>query len=113
MSWIKTAQWVKDNHQFCMVHIPTGNKVTRKKTGYFLEALDIIEGEACGATLQEMIRAEKKITKTDCVMLDAITAQMLCAIYNALKPDQQEKFDGMPITKAVNIGWKLYEKCKV
>ena len=117
-SWINAVREVKDNHQFCMVHIPTGNKVTKRKTNFYLDTSDEIEfAQTEGLTDKEIIEkipGAKKVLKTDCVLVDAVTASMLCGIYDALtKPELKAKFDSMKIDRAVSIGWKLYEKCKV
>jgi hypothetical protein len=117
MSWIKAVKEVKDNHQYCMVHIPTGNKVTKKKTDFYIDTLEEIETmQSEGFTDKEIcdkVPGAKKVSKTDCVLVDAVTAGMLCSIYDALSEQNQKKFDGFKIDFAVKAGWKLYEKCKV
>jgi len=116
-SWIKAVREVKDNHQFCMVHIPTGNKVTKRKTNFYIDTLEEIDNlQSEGFTDKEIcerLPGAKKVTKTDCVLVDAVTANMLCCIYDALNETNQKKFDGFKIDFAVKTGWKLYEKCKV
>jgi len=117
MSWIKAVQEVKRDHQFCMVHIPTGNKVTKRKTNFYIDTLEEIElMQDEGYTNKEIcekVPGAKKVSKTDCVLVDAVTANMLCCIYDALSEDNKKKFNGFKINYAVNVGWKLYEKCKV
>lgn len=117
MSWIKAVHEVKDKHQYCMVHIPTGNKVTQRKTNLYLDIYEEIEDlQSEGYINEQIIRISpntKKISESDCILVDAITAGVLCCIYDALtKPELKEKFDNMKIDKAVTIGWKLYKKCK-
>ena len=116
-SWIKAVQEVKDQHQFCMVHIPTGNKVTKRKTNFYIDTLETIEGlQSEGYSNKHIcntLPGAKKVLKTDCVLVDAVTAGMLCCIYDALNETNQKKFDGFKIDFAVKAGWKLYNKCKV
>jgi len=45
--------------------------------------------------------------KSGYTILDATTANMLITIADALSKVNQEKFTSMPLTGAVNIGWKL------
>ena len=47
---------------------------------------------------------------SDSIVLDMTTASMLVQVYEALSPANQAKFDAMPLTKAVDIGWKLVSK---
>jgi len=37
--------------------------------------------------------------------VDTTTAQMLIAIYNALSPVNQDKFDSIPLPRLVDFGW--------
>lgn len=117
MTWIKTVQEVKKNHQFCMIHVTTGNKVTQRKTNFYIDTLEEIEiAQSEGYTDAEIltnIPGAKKVLKSDCVMMDAQTANMLCTIYDALSDDNKKKFGGFKIDFAVRTGWKLLEKCKV
>ena len=116
-SWIKAVQEVKKDHQYCMIHIPTGNKVTKRKTSFYIDTLEEIElMKEEGYTNKEIcdkLPGAKKVSKTDCVLMDAVTANMLCSIYDALTDEHKKKFDGFKIDFAVKTGWKLYEKCKV
>lgn len=41
------------------------------------------------------------------VLLDGFTASMLVQIHDALNEKNRAVFDGLPITKAVTVGWKL------
>jgi hypothetical protein len=115
-SWIAAARWVME-HGYCLVHIPTGNKVTTRKTKLYIDIDEEIQTlQAEGYSDQRIIETlpgAKRVIKTDCVMLDRFTASMLCSVYYALNPVNQKKFDGMKIDRAVTIGWKLCEKCKV
>lgn len=43
----------------------------------------------------------------DCLMLDAVTASMLCTVYDALNPANQKKFAGFRLPFAVDMGWKF------
>lgn len=40
-------------------------------------------------------------------LLDITTAGMLVAVHDALKPANQAHFVGLPLVKAVTLGWKL------
>ena len=117
MNWLNAVQEVKRDHQFCMIHTPTGNKVTKRKTNFYIDTLESIENlETEGYSdkaICKILPTAKKVLKTDCVLMDAVTANMLCCIYDALSPDNQKKFAGFKIDFAVKTGWKLYEKCKV
>jgi uncharacterized membrane protein len=44
------------------------------------------------------------------VVLDMTTANMLVTIADALKKETREKFTSMPLSQAVDIGWKLISK---
>ncbi len=46
------------------------------------------------------------------MVLDAFTASMLVQIHDALGPANQAKFAAMPLTKAVEVGWKLANRAK-
>jgi hypothetical protein len=39
--------------------------------------------------------------------MDNVTANMLVKIHDALSPDQQAKLAGLPLEKAVDVGWRL------
>ena len=117
MNWLPAVQEVKRDHQFCMIHIPTGNKVTQRKTNFYIDVLEEIElAQTEGYTdtqILENIPGAKKVLKSDCVMVDAVTAGMLCTIYDALNEQNRIKFAGFKIDFAVTAGWKLYKKCRV
>ena len=117
MSWIKAVQEVKRDHQFCLIHIPTGNKVTKRKTNFYLDTLEEIETmQSEGYTdkeITEKLPASKKVLKTDCVIMDAQTANMLCTIYDNLSDVNKIKFSRFKVNFAVKTGWKLLEKCSV
>ncbi|MCK9593934.1 MAG: hypothetical protein M0Q91_18185, partial [Methanoregula sp.] len=78
-SWIAAARWVKE-HGYCLVHTPTGNKVSKRKTKLYIDIGDEIEAlQAEGYSDQhitEIIPGAKRVMKTDCVMLDSFTAGM-------------------------------------
>ena len=44
------------------------------------------------------------------MVLDAVTANMLVTIADALSKEANEKFTSMPLLQAVDIGWKLIKK---
>lgn len=47
------------------------------------------------------------------VLLDSFTASMLVQIHDALNEANRAKFDGLSITKAVSVGWKLAKPATV
>jgi len=104
---------VKEHHQFRFIHKPTGNLVTRRKANYYLDLDEIVNGETCCATLEQIQFAEKKLAKTDCIILDAFTASMLVQVYDALSPINQAKFDDQNIVVAVDMGWRVVENSRV
>jgi hypothetical protein len=55
--------------------------------------------------LQEIV-ANGQAGLIDNFWMDTFTAQMLIAIYNALSPENQDKFDSIPLPKLVDFGWK-------
>jgi len=54
--------------------------------------------------------SEEKFKKKGVIVLDAVTANMLVQIADALNPSNRKKFTGMNILQAVDIGWKLVKK---
>ena len=52
------------------------------------------------------IVANAQAQKMEGYLMDATTAQMLIAIYDALGPEAQDKFDSIPLPKLVAFGWK-------
>lgn len=103
MSWIKSARYVVKNHQWMLVNPETGVLICDR------EQYDAV----CSVTEQDEVDGprwvEKKMKGVKGIMLDAVTAGMLVKVYEALKPEQREKYDTMPIEKAVRVGWKLVE----
>lgn len=55
--------------------------------------------------LQE-IEANHQAGMIDGFWVDTVTAQMLIAVYNALSPANQDKFDSIPLPRLVDFGWK-------
>lgn len=55
--------------------------------------------------LQEIL-AHGQAMKIEGYLMDYTTASMLVAIYDALKPASQDKFDSIPLPKLVDFGWK-------
>lgn len=50
---------------------------------------------------------EKKYAKIDGSMVDAVTANAICTVYDALNPEHQAKFAGYPAPTMATIAWKL------
>lgn len=46
----------------------------------------------------------------DGVLLDAFTAQHMLVLHEHLGPEARAKFEAMPLMKAVNVTWKMFEK---
>lgn len=44
--------------------------------------------------------------KIDGYLVDAFTASMLVQVYGALKPENQERFETLPLMALVEFGWK-------
>ena len=61
-----------------------------------------------GEQTQERWRGDNLVG--DGVVLDITTANMLVQVYDALSPENQAKFDAMPLTKAVDVAWSLVSK---
>ena len=40
-------------------------------------------------------------------LLDIVTASVIVQIYEALKPDNQEKYMKLPLQKLIDVTWKL------
>ncbi len=45
-------------------------------------------------------------SKKGWIALDITTASAMLAVYNALKPEHQAKFDNIPLGKLVDFVWK-------
>ena len=52
------------------------------------------------------IVANHQATEIEGYLVDAMTASALVAIYEALSPANQEKFDSIPLPKLVDFAWK-------
>ena len=55
--------------------------------------------------LQEIL-ANGQVGLIDGFWVDTTTASMLLAIYNALSPSNQDRFDSIPLPRLVDFGWK-------
>lgn len=55
--------------------------------------------------LQEIV-ANGQAGLIDNFWVDTTTANMLIAVYNALSPANQDRFDAVPLTRLVDLGWK-------
>jgi hypothetical protein len=49
--------------------------------------------------------ARHQASRIEGKLVDAFTAQMLVKVHDALKPEDQAKFMGMPFMKMVKVGW--------
>lgn len=41
------------------------------------------------------------------IWLDAVTANLVCQVHDALSPDRQQKFEAMPAGAILNFCWKV------
>ena len=55
--------------------------------------------------LQEIL-AHGQAKEMEGFLMDITTASMLLAIYDALSPASQDKFDVVPLPTLVDFGWK-------
>lgn len=53
---------------------------------------------------------ENGYKKIEGKLVDAFSASAYVQIYDALNPENQSKIEAMPLTKAMNVVWKLVEK---
>jgi len=109
-SWIRAARWIRDNHSARLVHRPTGNLVSQQKTRYYIELYDRCqELQEIGVEFereQPYFPECKKVVRSDCVLVDMQTANMLVTVYDALGEANRKLFDDLDIVIAVNLGWK-------
>lgn len=71
--------------------------------GFFVPA------EATSRSRIDAVRAivrEHAAKRIDGIIVDAFTAGMLLAIYNALSPEAREKFGKIDLSRLVDFGWK-------
>jgi hypothetical protein len=107
MSWIGAARYV-NKHGFMLVNDQTGALICDKQQ---MEAvLSVLEDEEYD--WHPALEAKLRGVEQDAVLLDGFTASMLVQVYDALGTVNKIKFDNYPLTKAVNVGWKLTAKCK-
>lgn len=68
-----------------------------------------IPAETTSRTRIDAVRAivrEHSAKRIDGIIVDAFTARMLLAIYNALSPEAREKFGKIDLPRLVDFGWK-------
>jgi hypothetical protein len=88
MGWLQHARDTVAEHQFRVVNADTGERMS-DEYAYGCQA----KAEEDGA-----------------IILDAYTASMLCQVHDALNAENQAKFAGLSLLRAVNVGWKLCRK---
>ncbi len=59
--------------------------------------------------LRAIVR-EHKAARIDGFIVDAFTAQMLIKVYEALSPQNREKFGKPRLEKLVDLGWKVSQR---
>jgi hypothetical protein len=67
-----------------------------------------VPAETKARTRIEAVRAivrDHQATRIDGYIVDVMTASMLVAVYDGLKPDNKEKFGRVPLLKLVELGW--------
>lgn len=87
MGWIEAARWAVKNSQFVTVHPITGERVDTPKSVY------------------NTSEDHEEKGKTKGVILDAYSASVMVQVYDALKPEVQEKFEKVPVAKAQKIAF--------
>lgn len=60
----------------------------------------------------QTILANGQAAKIEGYLMDSFTASMLVSLYNALGPENQDRFDSIPLSKLVDFGWKQVAKSK-
>ena len=55
----------------------------------------------------EKFRDADVLNGTNVVTMDATTANMVVTVYDALKPENQERYISRPMIQMVDIGWQL------
>ena len=93
MSWLQSVQKVAAEHQFQIIDAETGEIVTGKRRDAALES------DAALETLESNV-----------VLLDAFTARMILAVYNAINAGNKAKMESMSFMKAHSVVMKLAAK---
>ena len=106
ISWIAAARWIRDHHSARLIHLPTGKLVSKEKDRIaFDEISSVTENEE--EYVEWIAQRYSTPKKSDCLMIDAQTANMLCTVYDALGEINKVRFDGMDIRLAIDGGWKM------
>lgn len=92
--WVQTAREVIAHKGYLTVDTTSGQPV------------EAVWGAEDDQGMEEIVGPE------GAVVLDLVTAGMLVQIHDALSPTNREKFASMPLTKAVDVGWKLVARVK-
>ncbi len=95
MSWIEGARHAVEHHGFVMVE-PDGSWHQPTETDW--QGIESTEND-------EILGVETP--EPTGIVLDTFTASMLVQIHDNLNPENQGRFAAMPITRAVDVGWKL------
>ena len=56
------------------------------------------------------IVAKKQYRKIKGVMVDGFTASLVVKIYDALWDSNKKSFGSLPLSKMVNVAWKIHNK---
>jgi hypothetical protein len=72
--------------------------------GAHCDYYDLPEG-ANGVRLDPM--TDEPVPPPDGVLIDIQTANAIVAVYDALSPENREKFTAMSLEKAATVAWKL------
>lgn len=56
------------------------------------------------AAVRAIVR-DHQAARIDGYIMDAYTASMLVAVYDGLKPENQAKFERLPLKRLIDIGW--------
>lgn len=58
------------------------------------------------AKFREIVRTHSML-KIDGTPVDALSANVVITVYDALSPESRERFVAMPVDRMVHIAWKL------
>ena len=107
--WLEAARLVLSKHSMLYVNVQTGLPVINQDEVHDF-VTSITEDEADWLqfpSVDEALRRWKDnpLDRLDCTILDMQTANVLVQVYEALSPENREKFRKLPLKLAVSIAW--------
>lgn len=96
-TWIEVAGKVKEENSYTFVHVETGEELPDYEHKPKLEPFDAEEGD----------------DTPEAVLLDVMTASVLCVVWDALSDAHKQAFARMPFFVAVQAAWKAYGAAKI